>query len=196
MLLTTFLISYLLGSIPFGLLLTRMMGMDIRAVGSGNIGATNVMRTGRPMLALATLLFDGAKGAAAIFIAYILNPQDYAFAPPLCGFLAILGHVFPVWLKFKGGKGVATAIGVLLTIQPSLGFIVCFVWLAVFLFTRYSSLAALISIGWSSAIAYALGDMFMALLCLCIAALITYTHHANITRLLSGRELAFGKKAL
>lgn len=193
MLLVSFIFAYLIGSIPFGLLITRMMGYDIRAVGSGNIGATNVARSGRPMLALATLLFDGAKGAAAILIAYILNPDQQAFAP-LCGFIAILGHVFPVWLKFKGGKGVATAIGVMLAINLQLGLIVCGVWLFVFYMTRYSSLAALMSIGWSSAIAYALGDMFMALMCLCIAALITYTHHANITRLLSGREMAFGKK--
>lgn len=193
MLLLTFILAYLIGSVPFGLLLTRMMGYDIRAVGSGNIGATNVARSGRPMLALATLLLDGAKGSAAILAAQILQPDQTAFAP-LCGFLAIVGHVFPVWLKFRGGKGVATAIGVLLTLNVMLGLIVCGLWLVVFVFTRYSSLAALIAIGWSSAIAYALGDMFMALMCLCIAALITYTHHANITRLLSGREMAFGKK--
>lgn len=191
MLLVTFLLAYLLGSIPFGLLLTRMAGYDIRQVGSGNIGATNVARSGRKGLAVLTLLFDAAKGYAAIQIAALIDPGPLNM---LCGLIAILGHVFPVWLRFKGGKGVATAIGVLLTLNIELGLIVCGIWLIVFLLTRYSSLSALIAIGWSSAVAYVLGDMFMALLCLCIAAVIIYTHHANITRLLQGREMAFGSK--
>lgn len=192
MILFVFFVAYVLGAIPFGLLLARAAGLgDIRKTGSGNIGATNVARSGHRWLALCTLLLDAAKGSAAVIFAGLFFDRELA---ALAGMAAIFGHVFPLWLGFKGGKGVATTLGVLLTVNPVLGAAVCALWLGVFWLTGYSSLAALIGIGWSSAIAYVIDNIFIALLCLCIAALITYTHHANITRLLLGRELAFGKR--
>ena len=135
--------GYLLGSIPFGLLLTRLAGMgDVRRIGSGNIGATNVLRTGRKDLAAATLLLDGGKGAAAALIG------NYFFGPDVmlaAGFGAVLGHNFPIWLGFRGGKGVATSIGTLLAVAWPVGLGVCLVWLLVAAVTRYSSLAALLA---------------------------------------------------
>lgn len=190
-LLVSFVIGYGLGSIPFGLLLARMFGLgDLRKIGSGNIGATNVARTGRKGIALATLLLDAAKGAAAVYIVCVFYPADLA---PLAGLMAVLGHVFPVWLRFHGGKGVATSMGVLLMLNWQIGLIVCAMWMLVFLFTRTSSLASLISLGWSSVVAYTLGSMLMALLCLCIASLIVFTHRGNITRLLGGNEHSFSR---
>lgn len=191
--LSTFALAYFLGSIPFGLIITRLAGLgDVRQIGSGNIGATNVMRTGRTWLGVLTLLFDAGKGAAAVLAVRHLYPNDFE---PLAGFFAILGHVFPVWLSFKGGKGVATTIGVFLALNWMLGLIVCAIWLVVFLSTKMSSLAALISIGWSAVVAYMLDSMFTAILCLCIGALIMFTHRDNITRMLQGKELTFRNTA-
>jgi acyl phosphate:glycerol-3-phosphate acyltransferase len=192
MIFATFLLAYLLGSIPFGLCLTQMAGLgDIRKVGSGNIGATNVMRTGHKFLGIATLLLDGGKGAAAIWAASIIYPHDFL---PIVGLFAVLGHVFPVWLKFRGGKGVATAIGVLLALSWQIGLAVCAIWLLVFAITRASSLSSLLSIGWSSVVAYMFGDFLTTLVCLCLATLIVFTHRGNIKRLLQGNEHTFNVK--
>jgi len=187
----TFALSYALGSIPFGLLLTRAAGIkNLRSIGSGNIGATNVMRTGRTGLAAATLLLDGLKGAAAVLVAQYAYNQDFA---PIAGLCAILGHIFPVWLHFKGGKGVATTIGVLFALNWMLGATVCLMWLGVFVLTRTSSLAAMLSIGFSAIAAYLLDSYLTALLCLCLAGLIVFTHRANIVRLIDGTEGKFHK---
>lgn len=186
-------IAYFLGSIPFGLILTRAFGLgDIRNVGSGNIGATNVMRTGRKGLGIATLLLDGAKGFAAVWLAQHLYSASMA---PLAGLFAILGHIFPLWLRFKGGKGVATTLGVMFALNWQLGLAICGVWLAAFAFTRTSSLSSILAIGYSAIIAYVIDDYVTALLCLNLAALILFTHRANIHRLLSGSEHRFGKSA-
>ena len=186
---STFALAYFFGSIPFGLLLSQAAGLgDIRTIGSGNIGATNVLRSGRKGLALLTLLFDAGKGAAAVMLAQMLYPSDYA---PLAALFAVVGHVFPVWLQFQGGKGVATAIGALIALNWVLGAAVCALWLLAFLFTRTSSLASLIAIGWSGAAAYVMDDFLAAILCLCLAAIITFTHHTNIKRLLAGNEPVF-----
>jgi glycerol-3-phosphate acyltransferase PlsY len=181
---------YLLGSIPFGLLLTRAAGLgDIRAIGSGNIGATNVMRTGHKWLGALTLLLDGAKGYAAVWLAvHTHGLLDFA---ALAGVFAVCGHVFPVWLRFKGGKGVATALGVLIALNLVLGLTVCAMWLAIFFFTRISSLAAIIAIGYAWAMAYVLDDIGAEALALYLAILILYTHRSNLTRLLEGSEHHF-----
>jgi glycerol-3-phosphate acyltransferase PlsY len=190
----TIAIAYMLGSIPFGLLLTRACGLgDVRNIGSGNIGATNVMRTGNKKLGIAVLLLDAAKGFAAVWLTTsIYNPS----VAPIAGLFAILGHIFPIWLKFKGGKGVATTLGVFFAINLVLGLAVCLLWLAIFSVTRISSLASLMAIGYSAIIAYLLDDNYVtALLCLNLAALIVFTHRGNIKRLLSGREHSFQKGA-
>jgi glycerol-3-phosphate acyltransferase PlsY len=184
-------LGYVLGSIPFGLLLTRLAGtQDIRAIGSGSIGATNVLRTGRKGLAAATLLCDVLKGTVAVILAYWLFGRDPALA---AGFGAFLGHLFPVWLRFKGGKGVATYIGILIGIAvlgaawiPLVAFPV--VWLAVAAATRYSSLAALIACPATPIILWAVGDRREALLFLVLTALVFIMHRANIARLMNGSE--------
>lgn len=184
-------LAYLLGSIPFGLLLTKLAGLgDIRQVGSGNIGATNVMRTGHKFLGVLTLFFDGGKGFLAVWLVREMYGADM---PPVAGLFAVLGHVFPVWLHFRGGKGVATTIGVLLGLNWMLAGVVCGAWLAVFFMMRASSLASLIAIGYSSIAAYVIDDYPVALLCLNLAALVIFTHRGNIQRLLTGREHTFNK---
>lgn len=189
----TITLAYLLGSIPFGLLLTRLFGLgDIRSIGSGNIGATNVMRTGHKALGIATLLLDAGKGFAAVWCAYHLYSSDLA---AIAGLMAVLGHVFPVWLHFKGGKGVATALGTLFALNWILGLAVCALWLIVFLLTRVSSLSSLISIGYSAIIAYIVDGYMTALLCLSLATLIIFTHRGNIQRLMQGKESSFRKEA-
>jgi glycerol-3-phosphate acyltransferase PlsY len=197
-------LGYLVGSIPFGLLLTRLAGLgDIRKIGSGNIGATNVLRTGRKGLALATLLLDGAKGAAALLIAFRLRGEDMAL---VAGLGAMVGHVFPIWLGFKGGKGVATALGLLLAAAWPIGALACLTWVAVAALLRFSSLAALAAIAlapvyafaadrllwpdWGSAIVYAQ----VAKMALVVAALVWIRHAGNIRRLLSGTEPRIGQK--
>ena len=184
--------GYLLGSIPFGLLLTRMAGLgDVRRIGSGNIGATNVLRTGRKGLAAATLLLDGGKGAAAVLIAQTWGP-DMAL---VAAFGAVVGHLFPVWLGFKGGKGVATTLGVLLALSPAIGSLCCLAWLVVAFLFRYSSLAALASIGAAPLLSwFLLGDLQMVQLTAVLAALVWIRHHENIRRLMKGEESKIGGK--
>jgi glycerol-3-phosphate acyltransferase PlsY len=180
------LLGYALGSLPFGLLLTRAAGLgDIRNIGSGNIGATNVLRTGRKGLAGATLLLDGAKGVAAVLLAVWLGGHQ---AGLWAGGGAVLGHLFPVWLGFRGGKGVATGLGVLLAIAWPVGVLCCATWLATANLARISSLAALVAFALAPLFAWALADGGVVKLSLAIAVLVFARHHANIRRLLAGQE--------
>lgn len=189
----TFTFAYLLGSIPFGLILTRMAGIkDIRQTGSGNIGATNVMRAGLKKIGVLTLLCDAGKGFLAVWIAQYLFNSSYA---NLAGFFVVIGHVFTVWLRFKGGKGVATTIGVFFALDWLLGVTVCLMWLATFLLVRISSVSAIMSIGYSSIAAYLVSEAGTALLCLILAGLILFTHRTNIKRLLEGTEFNFGGRS-
>ena len=184
-------IGYLLGSIPFGLLLTKAAGLgDIRSIGSGNIGATNVLRTGNKALAAATLLLDGGKGAVAVLLAQ----QFSADAAILAGAGAFIGHLFPVWLKFKGGKGVATYIGVIaaLSIWPAVGFAVA--WLATAFITRYSSLGALVAVIATPVVAWYTDRLDVAALGVGMAALVFLKHTDNIVRLVRGEESRIGSK--
>src|SRR5512145_3326179 len=184
--------GYLLGSVPFGLVLTRMAGLgDIRQIGSGNIGATNVLRTGRKGLALATLLLDGGKGAIAVGLAWALAGGD---APLVAGFAAVLGHNFPVWLGFKGGKGVATTIGTLLAAAWPVGLAAIATWLVVAGLFRISSLAALVALALSPVYAWLLVGPEAALMAAGLAVLGFIRHKANILRLLKGEEPRIGAK--
>jgi glycerol-3-phosphate acyltransferase PlsY len=185
-LIITAILAYLLGSIPFGLLLTRLGGAgDIRQIGSGNIGATNVLRTGRRDLAVATLLLDGGKGALAVLLAGWWAGADAAL---IAGAAVVIGHLFPVWLGFKGGKGVATALGVLLALDPLVGAIACLVWLLVAFASRYSSLAALVAIGTAPITAWLATGRAEAILAAILAVLVFIRHHENIGRLVQGSE--------
>jgi acyl phosphate:glycerol-3-phosphate acyltransferase len=187
------LLGYLFGSIPFGLLLTRAAGLgDIRRVGSGNIGATNVLRTGNKGLAAATLLLDGLKGAVAVLIADWLGGHD---AVLWAGIGAAFGHAFPVWLGFKGGKAVATSYGVLVAASWPVGLCAGAVWLAMAAVARLSSLAALVSFALAPVFAAALADPTIVKLTLVIAVLVFARHHTNIRRLLAGTEPRIGQKA-
>ncbi|MEX2296710.1 MAG: glycerol-3-phosphate 1-O-acyltransferase PlsY [Dongiaceae bacterium] len=184
--------GYLLGSIPFGLILTRLAGFgDIRAIGSGNIGATNVLRTGNKRLAAATLLLDAGKGAAAVLIAYEFWGMNAALA---AGLGAMLGHLFPVWLAFRGGKGVATSLGVLLGLDWRLGLMAIGCWLVVAAATRFSSLAALLAFAAAPVLAWFFVDRRLAALTLVLALLVGVSHRANIGRLLKGEEPRIGGK--
>jgi glycerol-3-phosphate acyltransferase PlsY len=184
-------LGYLLGSIPFGLLLTRAFGgPDIRAIGSGNIGATNVLRTGRKGLAAATLLCDMLKGSAAVLIARHSFGPDAALA---AGLGAFLGHLFPVWLGFKGGKGVATFIGVLLGFSWVAVLIYGAIWAAVAAATRYSSLSGLLACAATPAILWSLGHTTQAWLFFVLALLVFIKHRANIARLVAGTESKIGQ---
>ena len=188
--LAAFALGYLLGSIPFGLVLTRLAGtQDIRAIGSGSIGATNVLRTGRKGVAAATLLLDVLKGTLAVVLADWLSGRDVAL---VAGLGAFLGHLFPVWLRFRGGKGVATYIGVLLGIAWPAAIVFCVVWLAVAAATRYSSLAALTASLAAPAFLWWWGNIADALLFLLLSALLWIMHRANIGRLLNGAEGRIG----
>jgi acyl phosphate:glycerol-3-phosphate acyltransferase len=185
-------IGYLLGSIPFGLLLTRLAGHgDIRQIGSGNIGATNVLRTGGKGLAALTVLLDLAKGAAAVVVAERWG-HEAALVAAGC---AILGHMFPVWLGFHGGKGVATALGVLIPLAWPVALVTVLLWMATALLFHYSSLAALVAAVAGAALGAILADKPTALLIAGIALLIIARHHANIRRLLAGTEsrISLGK---
>jgi glycerol-3-phosphate acyltransferase PlsY len=190
-------VGYLLGSIPFGLLLTKAAGLgDIRSIGSGNIGATNVLRTGHKGLAATTLLLDALKGTAAVLIAGAMAPAEAANEAALVGGLgAFLGHVFPVWLGFRGGKGVATYIGVLLGLHWPAAVAFCAIWLASAFLTRYSSLSALIASVATPLLLWGLGLTQMAGLVALLSGLLILKHHANIRRLLSGTESKIGAKA-
>ena len=186
-------VGYALGSIPFGLLMTRLAGLgDIRSIGSGNIGATNVLRTGHKGLAAATLALDALKGTAGVLIAGMIGGDTAAMAG---GLGAFLGHVFPVWLGFRGGKAVATYIGVLLGLYwpAALGF--CAVWLAVAVLTRYSSLSALMASVAAPLLLWVLGEGELALLVAGLSALLVAKHQANIQRLIAGTETKIGARA-
>lgn len=188
----TAILAYLLGSVPFGLVITRAMGLgDLREVGSGNIGATNVLRTGSKPAALATLLLDSGKGAIAVLLARAFVGED---AAQLAGFMAFLGHLFPVWLGFKGGKGVATYLGTLLALYFPIGIAACLTWLAVAALMRISSLSALVAALLVPLWLILLGRPDMVVLAIALGALIWVRHIGNIRRILAGTEAKIGKK--
>lgn len=184
--------GYVLGSIPFGLVLTRLAGLgDIRRIGSGNIGATNVLRTGNKALAAATLLLDGGKGAAAALAGWEFGGPDYAIVAAAG---AMLGHLFPIWLKFRGGKGVATGLGVLLALSWPVGVAACATWLATTALFRYSSLSALVALASAPFFSWWLADPQRTEFAIALAVLIWLKHAGNIWRLLSGTESRIGKR--
>jgi glycerol-3-phosphate acyltransferase PlsY len=186
-------LGYLFGSIPFGLILTRLAGtQDLRSIGSGNIGATNVLRTGRKGLAAATLLLDMLKGTAAVIVAGYLDGPNAAMLAALGAFL---GHLFPVWLKFRGGKGVAVYIGVLLGLFWPAALAFCLIWLATAVASRYSSLAALVAALVTPIFLWWLGQLALAALFGLMTVLLFYMHRENIKRLLAGSEGKIGQKA-
>jgi acyl phosphate:glycerol-3-phosphate acyltransferase len=185
-------VGYLIGSIPFGIVVTRAMGLgDIRKIGSGNIGATNVLRTGNRLAAALTLVLDAGKGAIAVIAARLLAGED---AAQVAGGMAFLGHLWPVWLGFRGGKGVATFLGTLLALHWPLGALACAVWAATAAVSRISSLSALAAAALAPVLAGLIGRPDLVLLSLLLAALIFVRHHANIRRILAGTEPRIGRK--
>src|SRR5688500_18381522 len=187
------LLGYALGSIPFGILLTRLAGAgDLRKIGSGNIGATNVLRTGRKGLAAATLLLDAAKGAVAVLLAEAIWPN--MGLDGLAGIAAFLGHLYPVWLKFRGGKGVATMIGVVTALSWQAGIAMAVVWLLALLLTRYSSVGGMLAAIAAPASAFFLGRISFTMLFGGLALLVLWKHRANIARLAKGTEPKVGRK--
>ena len=191
-LVVAFFLGYLLGSIPFGLILTRLAGTeDLRSIGSGSIGATNVLRTGSKPLAVATLLGDALKGTLAVVIAgYFGGPN----AAMLAGLGAFLGHLYPVWLKFRGGKGIATYIGVLIGLFWPAAIVFCVMWLATAFTTRYSSLSALIAAFVTPLFLWWFGHPALASLFVVLTLLTFYAHRENIKRLQAGTESKIGEK--
>lgn len=188
---TCLVLAYLLGSVPFGLILTRLAGLgDIRQVGSGNIGATNVLRTGNRLVALAVLLLDAGKGGLAVLLAWQYGPDMAVFAA--AG--AVLGHCFPIWLKFKGGKGVATALGVLLALDFPVGAVACLTWVTAALLFRMSSLAALLAMAGAPIAAHFLSLPQIRDVTAFIAVLVIVRHWTNIKRLTRGEEPKIGRK--
>ncbi|MGQ2969639.1 MAG: glycerol-3-phosphate 1-O-acyltransferase PlsY [Allorhizobium sp.] len=186
------LFGYLLGSIPFGLVLTKMAGLgDLRSIGSGNIGATNVLRTGNKKLAAATLLLDALKATAAALIAHAVFGHNAAL---FGGFAAFIGHLFPVWLGFKGGKGVATYIGTLLGVAPLMVLVFAVVWLSVAFITRYSSLSALVATLVIPVVLWILGVEEAAVVTAVMTVITYWRHKQNIERLIAGTESKIGKK--
>src|SRR3954469_5941881 len=184
-------LGYLLGSIPFGLLFAKLSGAgDVRKIGSGNIGATNVLRTGKKWAAVSTLLCDSAKGAAAVLLARHFLPGHETFA----GLGAVLGHLFPVWLGFKGGKGVATFLGICLALYWTTGLLVAGTWLVAAFIWRISSLSALIAIALSSTYFLLFGKFSYATMALPLSLLIFWMHRENIRRLLQGAEPRIGAR--
>ncbi len=189
--------GYLLGSVPFGMVFTRLAGKgDIRDVGSGNIGATNVLRTGSKPLALATLICDSGKGGAAVYLTATLLASYEASL--IAGAMAVVGHNFPVWLRFKGGKGVATALGTLLVAAWPVGIAACLTWLATAVVFRISSLSGMVALATSPLFAWFLipapANMPATSMAGCIAVLVIYRHNSNIARLMRGEEPKIGKK--
>ena len=183
--------GYLMGSVPYGLLLTKLAGLgDIRSIGSGNIGATNVLRTGNKKLAAATLLLDGLKGFLAVLLVGLVLHHGMLIA----GLAAVLGHLFPIWLGFKGGKGVATGLGVFFGIAWPLGALCCAVWLLIAFTLRYSSLSALVAYAVAPIIALFLAGALPAEAVIIISALVYWKHRPNIRRLLKGEEPRIGRK--
>ena len=185
--------GYFIGSLPFGLLLTKVAGLgDIRSIGSGNIGSTNVLRTGRKDLALLTLILDGGKGAAAVLIALYFFGPDIAL---MAGLGSVIGHMFPIWLRFKGGKGVATTLGVVLALHYLVGVAACLTWLVVAALFRYSSLSALLATAAMPVFSWFIGhDLQLVEMTGLLALLVWSRHHENIRRLLKGEESKIGKK--
>jgi glycerol-3-phosphate acyltransferase PlsY len=185
-------LSYLIGAIPFGLIVTKLAGLgDIRTIGSGNIGATNVLRTGNKPLAALTLFLDAFKGALPVILFLQFFQPDFALML-FYGLCAVLGHCFPLWLKFKGGKGVATSLGVLIAAIPFTGFLACLVWIMSVLAARISSLAALSAMIFAPALTYAIYGQDAALVNAAISAIVIYRHKDNIKRLRSGTEPKIG----
>lgn len=183
-------IGYLLGSIPFGLILTKAMGLgNLREIGSGNIGATNVLRTGNKGAAAATLLLDGAKGAVAVLLARALAGEDAAQIAALAAFLS---HCFPAWLGFKGGKGVATFLGLMLSLAWPVGLLACAVWVATAAISRISSLSALVAAAWAPLMCLLVGQGQIFALTLLLAFLIVWRHRQNLGRLKDGTEPRIG----
>jgi glycerol-3-phosphate acyltransferase PlsY len=188
--LALFLVGYLLGSIPFGLLLTRLAGLgDIRAIGSGNIGATNVLRTGRKGLAAATLILDGLKGTVAVLFGWRWGGE---YAALTAGLGAFIGHCFPIWLRFKGGKGVATFLGILLGLHWPTMLLAALVWIGAAAVTRYSSLSALLASLAAPVVLLLFGRPEAAGMCVLLTVIIWIKHRANLKRLLAGRESRIG----
>lgn len=186
-------LGYLLGSVPFGVVITRALGLgDLRKIGSGNIGATNVLRTGHKGAALATLLLDSGKGAIAVLLARWLGGEGAAL---VAGAAAFLGHLFPVFLGFKGGKGVATFLGTLIALSWPVGLMACGLWLLTAALTRISSLSALVAAAGAPLLALGFGARGLALAALFMAALIFLRHRANIARLVAGTEPRISRKA-
>lgn len=184
--------GYLIGSVPVGVLIARALGLgDLRAIGSGNIGATNVLRTGHRGAAAATLILDAAKGAAAVLAARAALAED---AAQLAGAAAFLGHLFPLWLGFRGGKGVATFLGLLIALAWPVGLAACAVWAAVAALSRISSLAALAATAAAPLLALAFGEGTAAGLAATLAALVWLRHRANLARLLAGTEPRIGRR--
>ena len=192
MLLLWAVLGYLLGSIPFGIVITRAMGLgNLREIGSGNIGTTNVLRTGSKGAALATLLLDGAKGAVAALLARAMAGED---AAQIAGLMAFAGHCFPVWLGFRGGKGVATFLGLLLALAWPVGIAACATWLVTALIARISSLSALMAAALAPVWIMVLGHGEMLILSLILGGIIFWRHKDNIARLRAGTEPKLGKK--
>ncbi|SCY52876.1 glycerol-3-phosphate acyltransferase PlsY [Paracoccus tibetensis] len=184
--------GYLLGAVPFGLVIARALGLgDLRKIGSGNIGATNVLRTGNKPAALATLLLDSGKGAIAVLLARHFAGEEAAL---LAGAAAFLGHCFPIWLGFKGGKGVATFLGTLIALSWPVGLVACATWALTAAISRISSLSALMAAVLAPLFAFALGRGDVALAAAFMGVLIFIRHHANITRLMQGTEPRIGRK--
>ncbi len=193
LLIATAVLAYLLGAIPFGVVIARIFGLgDLRSIGSGNIGATNVLRTGNKVAAALTLILDAGKGAAAVLLARSLVGED---AAQVAGFAAFLGHCFPIYLRFRGGKGVATFLGTLLALSFPVGAAACLTWLATAATFRYSSLAALMAALMSPVFAWGFGRGDLVALAAALALLVWIRHHANIVRLLSGTEPRIGRKS-
>ena len=187
--------GYALGSIPFGLILTRVTGAgDLRAIGSGNIGATNVLRTGRKGLAAATLILDGAKGAVAVLLARHFVPQLGEHAAMIAGAAAMIGHCYPVWLNFRGGKGVATLLGLALALAWPIGLIFAVVWLGAVLLLRISSLGGMLGAISAPIAALALGYPVYAIGLAGLAVIVLWRHRENIARLRAGTEPRIGGK--
>lgn len=193
MLLLTAVMGYLLGSIPFGVLVTRAMGLgDLRSIGSGNIGATNVLRTGNKGAALATLLLDGGKGAVAVLLArWLVGAED---AAQVAGLAAFLGHLYPVWLGFRGGKGVATFLGLFLALDWRVGACLCLTWLVTAVVARYSSMAALVAAASAGLWILWLTDGSLLVLALVLTVLVYVRHSENLKRLKAGTEPKIGQR--
>jgi acyl phosphate:glycerol-3-phosphate acyltransferase len=193
MLLLTAVLGYLLGSIPFGILVTRVMGLgDLRQIGSGNIGATNVLRTGNKRAALATLVLDGGKGAVAVLLArWLVGAED---AAQVAGFAAFIGHLYPVWLGFKGGKGVATFLGLFLALDWQVGAALCLTWVVTAAFGRVSSIAALVAAASAALWVILLTDGSLLVLAMILTVLVYVRHSENLKRIKAGTEPKIGAK--